>query len=112
MIRAERETHPVETCGSCGHIEYDGPCVLVACPLFEGDRLLWIRRATAPYRGRWTIPSGFVERGETVNEAASREVQEETRLRVEPEHLRLFTVLSLPAMNQVYVGLAAPLPDH
>lgn len=110
--RPTGEPHYPATCGTCGHTEYDGPTLVVACPLYEGNRLLWIRRATAPYRGRWTVPSGFVERGETVVEAACREVLEETRIRVDPEQLRLFTVLSLPAMNQLYIGLAAPLPDH
>jgi ADP-ribose/FAD diphosphatase len=100
------------TCDHCGTVEYDNPKVVVACQLFEGDRLLWLRRSADPYAGRWTVPSGFVECGETIREAASRELREETRLVVDPADWRLHSVLSLPDINQIYISLAAPLPNR
>lgn len=112
MRRLAGDSCDRETCDSCGHVEYESPSILVACPLYEDDRLLWIRRATPPYKGSWAIPSGFVERGETVVGAACREVLEETGLQVDPEELRLLAVLSLPAMNQIYVAVTGPLPGH
>lgn len=99
-------------CGGCGFVEYDNPKVVVACPIYEGDRVLWVRRATPPYEGSWAIPGGFVECGETLAEAASREVAEETHLQIPPHDWTLCGVLSLPDLNQVYVGLAARLPNH
>jgi ADP-ribose pyrophosphatase YjhB (NUDIX family) len=44
------------------------------------DELLFVQRAVEPARGLWTLPGGFVEVGETTDEAALRELAEETGL--------------------------------
>ncbi|MGB9837414.1 NUDIX domain-containing protein [Methanothermobacter sp.] len=51
------------------------------------DTLVLVRRGKPPYEGSWAIPGGFVEYGETVEEAAIREALEETGLEVELEGL-------------------------
>ncbi len=48
----------------------------------DGDRVLLIRRAKAPNAGKWSLPGGHQELGETVRETAAREVREETGLEV------------------------------
>jgi mutator protein MutT len=53
-------------------------------------RVLLIRRAKPPLLGRWSIPGGTVELGETLEEALAREMEEETGLEVEP--IELLTV--------------------
>ncbi len=98
-------------CPSCAHVEYAGPKVLVSCILFRDDRILWIKRATAPYQGLWGSPSGFVEPGETVEEAASRELQEETLLVVPPEDFSIYAITSVIPVNEIYVSLIAALPS-
>jgi ADP-ribose pyrophosphatase YjhB (NUDIX family) len=100
------------TCPRCGAIDYVNPKVIVACALHRDDRILWMRRTTAPYAGCWAIPSGFVESGETVRQAACREVLEETHLLIRPEQLLLQGVLSLPDLDQIYVLLTAALPSR
>jgi 8-oxo-dGTP diphosphatase len=51
--------------------------------IIEKGRILLVKRKFDPYGGFWVIPGGFVEKGETVEEAARREALEETRLKVE-----------------------------
>lgn len=58
------------------------PQLCVGAVAIDGNRLLLIRRATAPEIGRWSLPGGRVEHGETMAEAVVREVREETGLDV------------------------------
>jgi len=55
----------------------DYPRVGVGAVVLHGDRVLLVRRARAPSVGRWTLPGGLVEVGETTREAIAREVAEE-----------------------------------
>ena len=69
-------------CESCGFVFYQGP-KLVAGALFELDGgIVLVQRDIEPGYGKWTFPGGFVERGETAEAAADREVLEETGLEV------------------------------
>ncbi len=69
-------------CEGCGFVFYQGP-KLVAGALFEADGgVLLVKRDIEPGYGKWTFPGGFVERGETAEAAAEREVLEETGLEV------------------------------
>lgn len=52
----------------------------------EDGRLLLVRRGREPQRGRWSVPGGKVEPGETVAQAAVRETREETGVRVRVDH--------------------------
>lgn len=74
-------TRPI--CTSCGMVHFLDP-KLVAGVIVDMDRkLVMIKRDLEPGLGLWTFPAGFVDRGEVVEEAAKREVREETGLEVE-----------------------------
>lgn len=98
-------------CAACGALALPGPKVLVACFVFQGDRLLWMRRAHDPQRGFWAVPAGFMELGETLEEAAARELREETGLVLAPSELRLYSLGSITQINEVYVAFRASVSD-
>ena len=58
------------------------PIVGVGAILIEGDRILLEKRKNSPSKGKWSVPGGLVDLGETVEEAVIREVKEETGLDV------------------------------
>jgi 8-oxo-dGTP diphosphatase len=62
----------------------DRPWVGVGIVVWRGDEILLVRRVRAPRKGEWSIPGGGQALGETVFEAAVREVREETGLTVRP----------------------------
>lgn len=63
------------------------PLVGVGAVIIEADRVLLAKRGHAPLAGEWSIPGGVLELGETLREAAVREVLEETTLGIEPVFL-------------------------
>ena len=96
-------------CLQCGAIAYRNPLVLVSVVVTVGDQILLCRRAQPPAAGLWALPGGFMECGETLDEAAAREIAEETGIRLSPRELRLHTVSTLPEISEVYVGFIAKL---
>jgi ADP-ribose pyrophosphatase YjhB (NUDIX family) len=64
-------------CAECGHIDYQNPKVIVGTVVARDDRILMCRRAIEPRRGFWTLPAGYLELGETLEEGAAREAMEE-----------------------------------
>ena len=93
-------------CEACGFIHYLNPRVVAAAiPERTGDdgrrHLLLMRRAIEPRRGYWTPPGGFVELGESTEEAAVRESEEEVG--VELEVAGLVGVYSRPQVGIVVV---------
>ena len=67
-------------CKSCGRISYLDPKLAGAAMIEIDDKLLLVRRGIQPAYGKWSFPSGYVNRGEKVERAVEREVVEETGL--------------------------------
>jgi ADP-ribose pyrophosphatase YjhB (NUDIX family) len=74
---------PRHVCENCGTIHYLNPKVVVgSVPEYQG-RILLCKRGIEPRLGFWTIPAGFMENGETLEEGAAREAREEALIDVE-----------------------------
>ncbi|MEQ1661092.1 MAG: NUDIX hydrolase [Thiobacillus sp.] len=100
---------PRHICSDCGTIHYQNPKMVVgSIPEWE-DKILLCRRAIEPQYGRWTLPAGFMENGETTLEGAARETWEEAGARIEMGGL--YTLFNLPHINQVYLMFRARLLD-
>lgn len=96
-------------CPACGHIHYVNPLNVVGTvPAWE-DQVLLCRRNIEPRYGFWTLPAGFMELGETTEQGAQRETDEEAGARIE---LRgLFTVLNVVSAGQLHLYYRAQLLD-
>jgi ADP-ribose pyrophosphatase YjhB (NUDIX family) len=86
-------------CATCGFIDYVNPRIVVGSVAYAGDRILLCRRAIDPRKGFWTLPAGFMEQGESVEEGARREAREEACAELEIE--ALLAVYSIPRLSQV-----------
>lgn len=96
-------------CEYCNTIHYQNPRIVTGClPIWQGHVLL-CKRAIAPRAGRWTLPAGFLENGETAQAGAIRETREEACADVTVSNL--YTVFSLPHISQIYLFFLAELRD-
>jgi ADP-ribose pyrophosphatase YjhB (NUDIX family) len=78
----EGDCLPRSVCTACGAIHYRNPKLIAGCVPEHERRILICRRAIEPRRGYWTVPAGFMEIGETLQQAAARECHEEALARV------------------------------
>lgn len=103
------DNRPRHVCSACGEIHYVNPKVVVGCLPVIGEKVLLCRRAIEPRYGKWTLPAGFLECGETLEAGALRETHEEAGAAVEIDEL--YTVLSIVHANQIYMMFRATLPE-
>jgi 8-oxo-dGTP diphosphatase len=110
--------YPIEvgwprTCTGCGEITWRNPLPVAVALLpvlgTDGSRpgLVVVRRDIEPARGELALPGGFIEIGESWQEAAVRELREETGLLAEAAQVRLFEVASTPGTINIF-GLLPP----
>lgn len=97
---AEQKTYP-RKCFRCGNDTYKNPIpvVVVMLPtvgwsLYGAPKigLLIEQRDIEPKRGQWALPGGYIDFGETWQQAASRELEEEIGIEIPPEHFVLWDV--------------------
>lgn len=70
-------------CDNCGYVHYVNPVPGVGLVIEKDGGVVLVQRGNPPHQGAWTLPSGFVEADESAEEAAIREAEEETGLKVE-----------------------------
>lgn len=96
-------------CNHCDTVHYQNPRIVAGCLVVHEHQVLLCRRAIEPRRGFWTLPAGYMENGETTEEAALRETWEEAQARVSGQHL--YMLYNLPHINQVYMFFHGQLVD-
>ncbi|HCF73920.1 MAG TPA: NUDIX hydrolase [Arenicellales bacterium] len=105
----EDDNRPRHVCDNCGNIHYQNPKIVAGCiPEWQG-KILLCRRAIEPRYGLWTIPAGYMENGETLEQAACRETEEEACARVDLDGL--YAVYNIPHVSQVYTIFRGQLAD-
>ena len=108
VLRAPgHDTHRRLTCGDCDKVFYHNPRMIAGCIVEHDGKYLMCQRAITPRPGTWTLPAGFMECGETVEQAAAREVWEETGARV--EITAPYSIFSVPQIDEVYIMFRAQL---
>jgi len=103
MKSLEGTVRPV--CPQCGRVVYYDPKVAATAVVERAGLVLMLRRAVETGYGLWSLPGGYVDRGEVVEEAAAREVLEETGLQVKINGLvGLFSESGHPVVVAAYAA--------
>jgi ADP-ribose pyrophosphatase YjhB (NUDIX family) len=104
------------TCAGCGETTWSNPLpvavVLLPVTYVDGRTgMVVVRRDIEPFRGDIALPGGFIETGESWEEAAVRELREETGLLAEPDEIQLFDARSsFRGISLLIFGLLPPRP--
>ena len=102
---------PRHCCSKCETIFYLNPKNVVGTLSFFEDKVLLCKRAIQPRIGKWTLPAGYMENGESSLDGAIRETQEEAGASVIVENHSLYTLFNLPKINQVYMFFRTELAN-
>ncbi|CAN5234002.1 NUDIX hydrolase [soil metagenome] len=105
----EGDTLPRHVCVACETVHYRNPAIVVGCVPEWDERILLCRRAIEPRTGFWTVPAGFLENGETLEEGAARETLEEAMARVSIGSL--FAIANVVHAHQVHMMFTGHLLD-
>lgn len=97
----EGDTQERLVCAGCGHVVYENPKIVVGAVVDHAGAVLLCRRAIPPRQGFWTLPAGYLELGETLQEGALRETWEEARARITLDGI--LGVFSISRIEQVHV---------
>jgi ADP-ribose pyrophosphatase YjhB (NUDIX family) len=103
------DTKERAVCPACSTIHYENPLNVVGTIPVLGDRVLLCKRNIEPRWGKWTLPAGFMELGETAAQGAARETDEEAGAHYEMQGL--FAVISVVRVGQVHLFYRARLLD-
>ena len=109
MLRVpdDGDTRQRAVCPQCQTIHYENPLNVVGTIPVLGEAVLLCKRNIEPRKGKWTLPAGFMELGETLAEGAARETTAEAGAQFEMQGL--FSVLNVARVGQVHFFFRAQL---
>lgn len=82
MVTREIGGKPRRACSQCKYIHFIEPKVGVGVAVLDGGRILLVQRGFAPQKGKWSLPAGYLDRGDDPQQQAIVEAHEETNLHV------------------------------
>ena len=88
-------------CPDCGFVNYENPKIVVGTVATWEDKILLCRRSIDPRHGFWTIPAGYMELNETVEDGARREAMEEANASI--ELASVLAIYNIPRISQVQI---------
>ena len=98
----EPERH---VCSACGNVHWLEPKVAAGVLIEYQGGLVMLQRDIDPGRGKWVFPGGFVDRGETLEDAAAREAREEAHIEVgDLKLMAAFSYTGHPVVLLTYTG--------
>lgn len=103
------DTQARAVCDTCGWVAYDNPKIVVGAVVAHEGMVMLCRRAIQPRQGYWTIPAGYLEHGETVQEGAQREAAEEAGADIAVDGT--LAIYSISRIGQVQVIFRAGFAD-
>jgi ADP-ribose pyrophosphatase YjhB (NUDIX family) len=103
------DDRPRYLCNSCGTVHYENPKVVVGCIPEKDAKILLCRRAIEPRLGKWTLPAGYLENGETVAQGAERETREEAGANI--EIFAPYVLFNICHISQIYLMFRGRLVD-
>src|SRR5215475_6086199 len=95
-------------CAACQQTSYINPLPVAVGLVPVDGGLLLIRRTVAPRIGELALPGGFINVGESWQQACVREIEEETGIRIPSEEVKLYDALSAPDGTVLIFGLMKP----
>tara|TARA_B100001113_G_C20905423_1_gene533261 strand:- start:210 stop:737 length:528 start_codon:yes stop_codon:yes gene_type:complete len=98
-INVEGDSIRRDVCKSCSFIRYINPKIIVGVLPVKDESILLCKRDIEPSKGKWTIPSGFMEMNESLEDGARRESIEEANCKF--DIIRLYGTYSIPVIGQV-----------
>lgn len=106
-LKPKNDTHERIVCESCNDILYTNPKVVVGSVCTFQNKILLCKRAIDPQKGLWTLPAGYLEINESVEEGAIREAYEEAYANI--QIVNLLAVYSLRHISQIQIIFEAKL---
>ena len=95
------DEHYRNVCQLCGYIDYGSPQVVAGSIVTYKNKFLLCKRGIHPGYGLWTLPSGFVEKNESVEMGAMREAKEEACIKIKIKNI--FGIYSIKKRNIIQI---------